>query len=110
MQDRFGFIHDQRLPETEGRSAREQKVLEKEMSRVEKWLVMIREKEKWFNTRKLSERVWKVSWAELSSEMISDCHCGLQGIPERLRGEAWRILLNVEKMKSQHEGEYEKMK
>ena len=34
----------------------------------------------------------------------------LQGIPERLRGEAWRILLNVEKMKSEHEGEYEKMK
>ena len=64
MQDRYGFIHDQRLPETEGRSAREQKVLEKEMSRVEKWLVMIKEKDKWFNTKKLSERVWKVSWAE----------------------------------------------
>ena len=61
MQDRFGFIHDQRLPETEGRSAREQKVLEKEMSRVEKWLVMIKEKDKWFNTKKLSERVWKVT-------------------------------------------------
>ena len=45
----------------EGRSVREQKVLEKEMSRVDKWLVMIKEKDKWFNTRKLAERVWKVS-------------------------------------------------
>ena len=57
---RYGFIHDQRLPEVAGRSAREQKMLEKEMSRVEKWLVMIKEKDKWFNTKKLSERVWKV--------------------------------------------------
>ena len=62
---RYGFIHDQRLPDVEGRSAREQKVLEKEMSRVEKWLVMIKEKDKWFpnksaNHKKLAERVWKV--------------------------------------------------
>ena len=56
---RYGFIHDQRLPEVEGRSAREQKMLEKEMSRVEKWLVMIKEKDKWLNSKKLSERVWK---------------------------------------------------
>ena len=29
---------------------------------------------------------------------------------ERLRGEAWRILLDVEKMKTSNKGEYEKMK
>ena len=34
----------------------------------------------------------------------------MQGIPERLRGEAWRILLDVEKMKTSNKGEYEKMK
>ena len=63
---RYGFIHDQRLPDVEGRSAREQKVLEKEMSRVDKWLVMIHERAKWFpdkasNHKKLVDRVWKVS-------------------------------------------------
>ena len=58
---RYDFIHDQRLPDVEGRSAREQKVLEKEMSRVDKWLVMIKEKDKWLNSKKLSERVWKVN-------------------------------------------------
>ena len=47
------------------RSAREQKALDKEMGRVDKWLVMIHEKAKWFpdkasNHKKLVERVWKV--------------------------------------------------
>ena len=48
------------------RSAREQKALDKEMGRVDKWLVMITDKDKWFpdkssNHKKLVERVWKVS-------------------------------------------------
>ena len=64
-QDRHGFIHDNRLPEVATRTAREQRALDKEMSRVEKWLVMIKEKDKWFpnksaNHKKLAERVWKV--------------------------------------------------
>ena len=47
------------------RSAREQKALDKEMGRVDKWLVMITDKDKWFpdkssNHKKLVERVWKV--------------------------------------------------
>ena len=65
-QQRYGFIHDQRLPEVERRTAREQKMLEKEMSRVEKWLVMIKEKDKWLKSKKMSERVWKVK-----SELLS---------------------------------------
>ena len=41
-------------------------MLEKEMSRVEKWLVMIKEKDKWLKSKKMSERVWKVK-----SELLS---------------------------------------
>ena len=96
QQDRYGFIHDQRLPEIVTRTAREQKALDKEMSRVDKWLVMINEKDKWFpnkasNHKKLSERVWK-------------------GVPGRMRGEVWRILLNVDQLRDKNEGIYEKMR
>ena len=55
------------------RSAREQKALDKEMGRVDKWLGMIHDKAKWFpdkasNHKKLVERVWKVN------EPIKLCH------------------------------------
>ena len=53
------------IPIQRFRSAREQKALDKEMGRVDKWLVMIMDKDKWFpdkssNHKKLVERVWKV--------------------------------------------------
>ena len=44
---RYGFIHDQRLPEY-GRTEREQKIVEKEMSRVDKWVSMIKDPYKYF--------------------------------------------------------------
>ena len=64
--DRYGFIHDQRLPDDFGRSAREQKQLNKEMSRVDKWLKMLSEGIKWFHPgakyhEKMVERTWKVT-------------------------------------------------
>ena len=66
------------------------------MSRVDKWLIMVKEKEKWFypesaNYKKFSERVWK-------------------GIPGRVRGEAWLNLLNIEPLKKEHSGVYDKMR
>lgn len=96
MQDRYGFIHDQRLPEVTKRTDKEQKALDKEMSRLDKWLVMIQEKEKWFlpkssNFKKFSERVWK-------------------GCPERMRGELWRTLLNVDQMIADNPGKYEELR
>ena len=47
------------------RTGREKKMLDKEMSRLDKWLIMITEKDKWVhrksaNFRKFSERIWKV--------------------------------------------------
>ena len=62
----YGFIHDQRLPNDQGRSVREQKQLDKEMSRLDKWLKMISDSNKWFPGgakyhEKMNERVWKVN-------------------------------------------------
>ena len=62
----YGFIHDQRLPNDHGRSVREQKQLDKEMSRLDKWLKMISGSNKWFPEgakyhEKMNERVWKVN-------------------------------------------------
>ena len=57
-------------------------MLEKEMSRVEKWLVMIKEKDKWLKSKKMSERVWKVK-SELLS--VSRPCSGLGNTPESER-------------------------
>ena len=66
LYNRYGFIHDQRLPNNLGRSVQEQKQLDKEMSRLDKWLKMLSESNKWFPERakyheKMTERVWKVN-------------------------------------------------
>lgn len=95
-QDRYGFIRDQRLPNDGIRTAREQKQLDKEMSRLDKWLKMLSESNKWFPEgakyhEKMSERVWK-------------------GVPERLRGTLWHTLLNIDRIKQEQEGKYQEMK
>jgi len=95
-QDRFGFIHDQRLPATLGRTEKEQKQLEKEMSRVDKWVKMQLKEQNWFpgGSRyhdKMVDRVWK-------------------GVPERMRGYLWKVLLDLDRIKKEQEGKYEEMK
>jgi len=95
-QDRFGFILDRRLPVDHERTEKQQKQFEKEMSRVDKWTRMDKEKNKWFpphakNHDKMIERVWK-------------------GVPERFRGHLWSILLDLEKIKQEQQGKYEEMK
>jgi len=95
-QDRFGFIHDQRLPTSSRRTDEEQKAFDREMNRVDKWLKMLKEQHKWFprgskNHEKMVERVWK-------------------GVPERMRGSLWRILLDLDQIKAEQEGKYQEMK
>jgi len=95
-QDRFGFIRDERIPLDEERTEKQQKQLEKEMSRVDKWRRMDKERNKWFpphskNHEKMVERVWK-------------------GVPERFRGRLWSILLDLDKIKQEQQGKYEEMK
>ena len=66
------------------------------MNRVDKWLKMLKEQHKWFprgskNHEKMVERVWK-------------------GVPERMRGSLWRILLDLDQIKAEQEGKYQEMK
>ncbi|KAM8861711.1 USP6 N-terminal-like protein [Synchiropus picturatus] len=86
--DRFGFLHEKELPTP---SALEEKQKHQEIERVEKWLKMVKNWHKYRNSEKLIKRVYK-------------------GIPLQLRGQAWALLLDIEKVKKENEGKYEKMK
>uniref|UniRef100_A0A3Q3WZ26 Rab-GAP TBC domain-containing protein n=1 Tax=Mola mola TaxID=94237 RepID=A0A3Q3WZ26_MOLML len=76
--DRFGFLHDEELPTP---SALEGKQKQQEIERVEKWLKMVKKWDKYRNNEKLVKRVYK-------------------GIPLQLRGQAWALLLDIEKVKA----------
>lgn len=86
--DKYGFIHDHRLPEK--LSAFETKVRDRENERLGKWLKMIKNWDKYKNSEKLRHRVYK-------------------GIPNAVRGEVWTRLLGVPQIKVEQEGKYEEM-
>lgn len=86
--DRFGFLHEKELPTP---SALEERQKLQEIERVEKWLKMVKNWDKYKNSEKLVKRVYK-------------------GIPLQLRGQAWALLLNLEKVKQDNPGKYERMK
>ncbi|XP_029991902.1 pollen-specific leucine-rich repeat extensin-like protein 1 [Sphaeramia orbicularis] len=86
--DRFGFLHEEELPTP---SALEEKQKQQEIERVEKWLKMVKNWDKYRNSEKLLKRVYK-------------------GVPLQLRGQAWALLLDIEKVKQDNQGKYEKMK
>ncbi|XP_047237290.1 USP6 N-terminal-like protein [Girardinichthys multiradiatus] len=86
--DRFGFLHEEELPTP---TAIEEKQKQQELERVQKWLKMGKKWDKYKNSEKLMKRVYK-------------------GIPLQLRGQAWALLLDIEKVKQDNLGKYEKMK
>lgn len=86
--DRFGFLHEKELPTP---TALEEKQKLQEIERVEKWVKMVKNWDKYKNSEKLVKRVYK-------------------GIPLQLRGQAWALLLNLEKVKQDNQGKYERMK
>ncbi|XP_076027510.1 uncharacterized protein LOC143016858 [Genypterus blacodes] len=86
--DRFGFLHEKELPTP---SAIEEKQKHQEIERIEKWVKMVKKWDKYKNSEKLVKRVYK-------------------GIPLKLRGQAWALLLDIEKVKKDNAGKYEKMK
>ncbi|KAG1926804.1 USP6 N-terminal-like protein, partial [Pimephales promelas] len=86
--DRFGFLHEEELPTP---SAIEEKQKHVEIERVQKWLKMLKNWNKYWNSDRMIKRVYK-------------------GIPLQLRGQAWALLLDVEKVKSDNAGKYETMK
>ncbi|XP_058822864.1 uncharacterized protein LOC131684205 isoform X2 [Topomyia yanbarensis] len=88
--DRYGFIHDKRLPQKH--DPHETKANEIEMERVKKWLKMLN---KWGDKSalaKLHKRVYK-------------------GIPDSLRSRVWRNLLNLEMIMkdSKNRNKYQEM-
>ncbi|CAL8260569.1 unnamed protein product [Merluccius merluccius] len=86
--DRFGFMHEEELPIP---GAEEEKQKHLEVERVEKWLKMVKKWDKYRHSDKMEKRVYK-------------------GIPLQLRGQAWALLLDLEKVKRDNAGKYEKMK
>ncbi|XP_061465970.1 uncharacterized protein LOC133376948 isoform X2 [Rhineura floridana] len=73
------------------RSALEEKQKLQEIERVDKWLKMLRKWGKYRNSEKMFRRVYK-------------------GIPLQVRGQVWSLLLDIENIKMENEGKYEKMK
>ncbi|MEQ2276350.1 USP6 N-terminal-like protein, partial [Xenotaenia resolanae] len=61
---------------------------QQELERVQKWLKMGKKWDKYKNSEKLMKRVYK-------------------GIPLQLRGQAWALLLDIEKVKQDNLGKYE---
>ncbi|CAG2161966.1 unnamed protein product [Oppiella nova] len=87
--DRYGFIHDNRLPEK--LSDFENKIRAQENTRLSKWLKMLKSWEQYFpNSDKLRTRVYK-------------------GIPNAVRGEVWARLLNISRLKQEQDGKYNEM-
>lgn len=99
IQDRYGFLHDQRLPDAGKRSERERKHRAQESSRSLKWAAMMKEGpelKKYFgpgakHREKMINRVYK-------------------GVPDAVRGRLWAILLDVDRVKAEQSGIYDKMK
>lgn len=87
--DRYGFIHDQPLPTVTDSVEAKQKALE--LERTQKWLKMTKKWNKYFPGEKVARRVYK-------------------GIPDRLRGVVWSLLLGVTQMKEEQQGVYMKMR
>ena len=111
--DRYGFVHDLRLNENPRQSSSDKKWLEKEKTREEKWITMITDVKHWFTMgtrsyQKMTDRVWKVKHSDsiykFQLELI------FQGVPDKMRGTVWRILLNVDNAKMKQQGTYSKMK
>lgn len=77
--DRYGFLHKNPLPQQE----RDEKLLEIERERAKKWIKMLSNWKGYYvvdkSTEKLRRRVFK-------------------GIPDSLRGEAWKKMLNLEQV------------
>lgn len=88
--DRYGFIHDKRLPQK--RDPHETKANTIEMERVKKWLKMLNKWDEKSALSKLHKRVYK-------------------GIPDCLRARVWSKLLNLERVMkdSKNQNKYQEM-
>lgn len=86
--DRYGFIHDKRLPQKPDQY--ELKLHHVEMQRLKKWEKMTKQWDSSSTKEKLRRRIYK-------------------GIPNRLRGQVWSLLLGIKTLKKEQAGKYEEM-
>ncbi|CAG9763280.1 unnamed protein product [Ceutorhynchus assimilis] len=86
--DRYGFIHDKRLPSKV--DPQETRKLHIEVERQKKWLKMLKNWESPQTKEKLHSRVYK-------------------GVPNSLRSDVWLKLLHIEKIKKENKGKYQEM-
>ncbi|XP_063241024.1 USP6 N-terminal-like protein isoform X2 [Bacillus rossius redtenbacheri] len=87
--DRYGFIHDNRLPQRA--DPQELRLRQIELEREKKWLKMLKAWEQTAPSDKLRRRVYK-------------------GIPDSLRGQAWSRLLGLAAARKDQSGKYEEMR
>lgn len=82
------FVHfsDKRLPQKA--DPHERRLHHLEMEREKKWLKMLRNWDHFSTSEKLRRRIYK-------------------GIPEKLRGQIWSRLLNIETVREEQRGKYE---
>ena len=86
--DRYGFIHDKRLPQKPDQN--EVKTHRVEMERLKKWEKMTKQWDSSSTKEKLRRRVYK-------------------GIPNRFRGQVWALLLGIKNLKREQAGKYDEM-
>lgn len=94
--DRFGFIHDQRLPDVGKRNEIEKKQLQVERNRSMKWVEMMKKSQHFFDPA-----------AKHREKMINRIY---KGVPDSVRGQLWAILLSVGQLREEQPKVYEKMK
>ncbi|XP_058129687.1 uncharacterized protein LOC131272051 [Anopheles coustani] len=94
--DRYGFIHDERLPQK--RDPLEVKATEIELEREKKWIKLLG------NPMQPPKRPWndKIVQAKVRKRAF-------KGIPEKVRGLVWRKLLKLEDVMRGGEGKYKRM-
>ncbi|XP_031622536.1 uncharacterized protein LOC116340271 [Contarinia nasturtii] len=86
--DRYGFIHDERLPQRS--DPNEAKARSIEIEREKKWLKMLQRWESKKTAEQLHRRTYK-------------------GIPEKLRAMVWLKLLNIEQTMKENKDVYQRM-
>lgn len=88
--DKYGFIHDERLPQRNTRDPGQSRIIEIQLEREKKWLKMIKKWNSKETKEKLHKRIYK-------------------GIPDKLRSRVWLKLLNVEKTMQDNKNVYSRM-
>lgn len=105
--DRFGFIHDENLPDIKQRTEQEWKQIALERSREQKWAEMLGKTAFASEKRSQQRNHYFEPNAKYREKMINRIY---KGVPDSMRGELWAILLRIDELKRQQEGVYNKMK